>query len=337
MNALRTIGHYLGRALLFVLIAFCGVWIGFSLWYKLPFPVLGRDLAVIGWAVFVLAVLVLQFTRARWKACLAFLVAILAFAAWWSTIRPHGNLDWTPDVEHIVTGVRQGDIVTLENVRNFDWQSLTEFTPRWETRSYDLSKIRTVDLFLSYWSSPAIAHVLVSFGFEGGGHVVFSAETRKQKGQEYSSIAGFFRYFELALLAADERDIIRLRTNVRGEDVYRYPLGMPQAGMRELFLSYVEMGNGLAGAPEFYNTITTNCTTVVFRLLRLLDPALPFDYRVLLSGYLPSYIFANQGYKTGLSFEAFRRRAAVSAFGKAAGDDADFSAAIRPASGLVAP
>ena len=205
----------------------------------------------------------------------------------------------------------------------------TEFTPHWETRSYDLSKVETVDLFLSYWSGPAIAHTLVSFGFEGGDHVVFSAEIRKEKGESFSSIGGFFKEFDLALIAADERDIVRLRTNARGEDVYRYPIRMPKAGMQALFWSYVETGNRLAAVPTFYNTVTANCTTVVFRLLRALDPALPFDYRILLSGYLPGYIYQNQGFETGLTEAEFRRRAAISTLGLAAGDSPDFSAAIR--------
>src|SRR5690606_831037 len=168
-----------------------------------------------------------------------------------------------------------------------------------------------------------------SFGFEGGDHVVFSAEIRKEKGESFSSIGGFFKEFDLALIAADERDIIRLRTNIRGEDVYRYRIDMPKVGMQELFWSYVETGNRLAKVPTFYNTVTTNCTTVVFKLLRALDPALPFDYRILLSGFLPGYIYQNQGFETGLSEADFRRRAAISALGIAAGDNPDFSAAIR--------
>ncbi|WP_245576937.1 DUF4105 domain-containing protein [Kaistia adipata] len=303
--------------------------VGLAFWYQLPLPEMGRKVAIAVWAVFALGVLFLDISMRWWISRAAYLLALVAAGFWWASIQPSFDHEWAPDVEHIVTGARDGDIVTLENVRNFDWVSETAFTPRWETRTYDLSKVETVDLFLSYWSGPAIAHTLVSFGFEGGDHVVFSAEIRKEKGESFSSIGGFFKEFDLALIAADERDIIRLRTNIRGEDVYRYPVHMPKAGMRELFWSYVETGNRLATVPTFYNTVTTNCTTVVFRLLRALDPALPFDYRILLSGYLPSYIYQNQGFETGLSETEFRRRAAISALGIAAGDSPDFSTAIR--------
>ena len=257
------------------------------------------------------------------------MLALIAAMIWWASIKSSFDHEWAPDVAEIVTGSRDGDIVTLENVRNFDWRTETEFTPRWETRSYDLSKIESVDLFLSYWAGPAIAHTLVSFGFEGGEHVVFSAEIRKEKGETFSSIGGFFKEFDLALIAADERDIVRLRTNIRGEDVYRYRIEMPKAGMQALFLSYLATGNRLDTVPTFYNTVTANCTTVVFQLLRALDPALPFDYRILLSGYLPSYIYQNQGFKSGMTEPEFRRRAAISALGIAAGDSENFSEAIR--------
>ena len=305
-----------------------------AFWYQLPLPQTALKLAIGAWAIFALGVLFLEISRRSWISRGVYGLALIAAVLWWAGIRPSFDHEWAPDVEHIVTGTRDGDIVTLKDVRDFDWKSETDFTPRWQTRTYDLSKLETVDLFLSYWSSPAIAHTLVSFGFEGGEHIVFSAEIRKEKGESFSSIGGFFKEFDLALIAADERDIIRLRTNIRGEDVYRYPIHMPQAGMRELFLSYLETGNRLATVPTFYNTVTTNCTTVVFRLLRALDPALPFDYRILLSGYLPGYIYQNQGVDTGLTEAEFRARAAISALGIAAGDSPDFSAAIRAAGTL---
>ena len=312
-----------------MLIALTAALVGMAFWYQLPLPPTAVKIAIGVWGAFALGVLFLEIARRSWIVRGVYALALIAALLWWTSIKPSFDHEWAPDVEHIVTGTRDGDIVTLQNVRNFDWKTETAFTPRWETRSYDLSKIESVDLFLSYWAGPAIAHTLVSFGFEDGQHVVFSAEIRKEKGESFSSIGGFFKEFDLALIAADERDIIRLRTNIRGEDVYLYPVHMPKAGMRALFLSYLETGNHLAEVPTFYNTVTTNCTTVVFQLLRALDPALPFDYRILLSGYLPSYIYQNQGFSTGLSEAEFRRRAAISALGIAAGDSPDFSRAIR--------
>ncbi|MCX5494967.1 DUF4105 domain-containing protein [Kaistia dalseonensis] len=334
---LGRIGRGFVHVLLVFAIALSALWIGFCLYFQLPFGDAGRTIAIAGWALFAIAVIVLTFSRRKWPASACYVVAVLVFGAWWSTILPSNDRDWAPDVAHSVSGTVDGDIVTLHNVRNFGWRTDEDFTPRWETRTYDLSQIKSVDLILAYWAGPTIAHTIVTFGFENGDHVSFSAEIRREKTQAFSAIAGFFRVFTLVLVAADERDVVHLRTNVRKEDVYLYPLGMPKAGMRALFLSYVDAGNALNAAPKFYNTLTTNCTTVVFRLIRALDPGLPVDYRILISGHLPSYVFDHQGYQTGLSYEEFRRRAAISALGLAAGDSPDFSSAIRPPTGLFVP
>lgn len=331
----RAIGRVLLRAVLALAIAFSGLFIGFALYFQLPLPEMPRWIAIGLWALLVLGVLAGEIVRGSWRGRGLYVLALLVFFGWWSTIHPTNDRVWRADVAHGVTGTVDGDTVTLANVRNFDWRSDTDFTAHWETRTYDLAKLQTVDLVLSYWMGPEIAHTIVTFGFSDGQRVAFSAEIRPDETQSFSAIAGFFRVFNLVLIAADERDIIYLRSNVRKEDVYLYPLDMPQAGMRALFLSYVEKGNALAQKPKFYNTLTANCTTVVFQLVRALDPGLPRDYRILLSGLLPGYIFDHQGYRTGLSFEDFRARAAISHLGLAAGDGPDFSAAIRPPEGLV--
>ncbi|MCX5513580.1 hypothetical protein C3941_22590 [Kaistia algarum] len=334
-GGLLWIGRFLLRALLFLVVALSAVWIGFCLYFQLPLPDIAKSIAVLAWALFAVAILTLEIARPSWRVRGLYILAIIVFAAWWSTILPTNDRDWRPEVAHGVTGTVDGDIVTLSNVRDFDWRSDTDFTERWETRRYDLSKLATVDLVLGYWMGPQIAHTIISFGFTDGQHLSFSAEIRPDKTQEFSALAGFFRVFNLVLIAADERDVIYVRTNVRREDLYLYPIEMPQAGMRALFLSYVESGNALAARPKFYNTLTTNCTTVVFRLIRALDPGLPRDYRILLSGYLPDYVFEHQGYRTGLSREEFRARAAISALALAAGNTPGFSAAIRPPTGLA--
>src|SRR5699024_3806087 len=136
----------------------------------------------------------------------------------WFTIQPTGDKDWAADVQYTTTGQVNGNHVTLEHVRNFVWHNRDQATPQWETRHYDLSQLQTVDMFLSYWMGPAIAHTLVSFGFADGQQVVWSVEIRRQAQQKFSSIGGFFKSFEMSVIAADENDIIRLRTNHRREE-----------------------------------------------------------------------------------------------------------------------
>jgi hypothetical protein len=166
-----------------------------------------------------LAILRLIWSR-RWRQAWLTTAALLAVVVlWWSMIAPREDRDWRPEVAHNVTSSENGGTVVLDNVRNFGWVTETDATERWERRTVDPDGITSVDMFLSVWDSPEIAHTLVSFGFEDGQHIVFSTEIRKEKGEDFSSIGGFFRQFEQVLIAADERDIVRLRTDVRGEPV----------------------------------------------------------------------------------------------------------------------
>ena len=181
-------------------------------------------------------------------------------------------------------------MVKLNNVRSFRWRSDEDFDARWEQRSYDLSRLERVDVALSYWMGPAIAHTLVSFGFSDGQHLVYSIEIRKERGEQFDALAGFFKQYEMVLVAADERDILGVRTNVRGETVHLYQVNMPQQAMRELFMAYAHQADELIEQPRFYNTLTANCTTIVWQLARSIGAQLPMDWRMMASGYLPSYL-----------------------------------------------
>ncbi|WP_180572569.1 Lnb N-terminal periplasmic domain-containing protein [Agrobacterium vitis] len=304
-------------------------WISLGLWYRIPGPDLVRGAASGLWLVFVLAILSLG-RKAPLASVGLFLLSLVFVGVWWHSIKPSLDRDWAVDVSRTVTGTVDNNIVTLQNVRNFNWISDAEADAKWETRQYDLNKLNEADMVLSYWGMDAIAHTLISFGFEDGQRVVFSVETRREKTESYSSIAGFFKTYELAFLAADERDILYLRTNMRKEDTYLYPLDIPKQAMRALFLNYVNSADQLAKQPKFYDTITTNCTTVVFDLARQIEPGIPTDYRVLLSGYLPGYLAEHGASVWKLPEPELRARAAISAKAQAAGNSPpDYSSAIR--------
>jgi len=229
----------------------------------------------------------------------------------------------------MTSGVVDGQDVTLNNVRNFDWRSNSDYTPRWETRHYDLDKLRSVDMIMSYWSGPAIAHMLVSFGFESADYVVFSVEIRRRKGEDFSEIGGFFKEFELSIIAADERDVIRVRTNVRGEDDYLYRIQMPVSAMRSLFLAYIGQANSLVHSPRFYNTVTANCATLVYHMMKRIVSPLPLNYSLLLTGYLPEYVYRIGGLTSHYSFEELRALGRITERAKAADHSESFSTDIR--------
>jgi Domain of unknown function (DUF4105) len=304
-------------------------WGAFALWFQVPGGVLLQSLGVGLWIAFSLAILVILWRGRLAGGALSFAVAFAALLIWWLQIAPSNNRLWADDVAQVTTGVVEGDRVTLHNVRNFDWRTKTDYTQRWETRTYDLRHLNSLDMILSYWSMPAIAHVLISFGFDDGEHVVFSVEIRREKTESFSEIGGFFKEFELSVIACDERDVIRVRTNVRGEDDYLYRIRMPVDEVRSLFLAYVSQANDVARKPRFYNTITANCTTIIYHMAKRIVGHLPLDYRVLLSGYLPGYVYKVGGLGTRYPLEELRTLGRITERAKESDRRPSFSADIR--------
>jgi hypothetical protein len=306
-----------------------GLWGAFALWYQLPGGQVTKALGVALWSALAVAALAgLWYGRAL-LALTAFAFVFAGLIVWWMQLKPSNDEVWADDVARMTTGAVNGNTVTLYNVRDFEWRSQTDYTQRWETRTYDLDHLRSVDMIMSYWSMRAIAHMLISFGFDDGTYIVFSVEIRRQKTQSFSEIGGFFKEFELSIVAADERDVIRVRTNIRGEDDYLYQLRMPVSAMRSLFLAYVNEANELAKHPRFYNTVTVNCTTLVYQMMNRIVGRLPLDYRLLLSGYLPEYVYGVHGLNQQYSLEELRMRGRITVRAKQADRSPNFSSVIR--------
>lgn len=181
----------------------------------------------------------------------------------------------------------------MHSLRNFHWRSETDYDVDWQTRTYDLNQLETMDSVLSIWGNENIAQTLVTFGSADGQRLAFSVEIRKEVGESFSNIGGFFRQFEYSVIAADEKGIIFTRSNMRHESVYLHPLTYDKQKMRALFMTYLQKGHELNQQPKWCQTITSNCTTVIYQLVRMIDAdakILPFDYRVLVSGRLPIYL-----------------------------------------------
>jgi hypothetical protein len=329
MSMPRRAGSRIVTGVAFAIVPLLMLWGGFALWYQVPGGQIVQAIAVIVWVAVGLAALI---AVSKGRAVLGlggFAMAFAGLLLWWHQILPSNQRVWADDVSRTTSGRIDGNIVTLYDVRNFDWRSDTDYTKRWETRTYDLDRLESVEMVLSYWSMQSIAHVLISFGFNDGKHVVFSVEIRREKQESFSEIGGFFKEFELSVIAADERDVIRVRTNVRGEDDYLYRIRMPMNHMRALFLAYVNEANILVHTPRFYNTITVNCTTLVFHMLRHIVGHLPMDYRLLFSGYLPSYVYRVGGLDQRYSLEQLKAFGRITDRAKAADQRATFSTDIR--------
>jgi hypothetical protein len=325
----RRLSRWLGFALLAIAILLIGGWSALAVWFRFAASEPVRD--VLAGAILLLALVTVMClaTSRRWLAVTAYAALFAVVLAWWATITPANDRDWTPEVARSVTATIDGDRLVVSNVRNFTWRSDTDFDERWEKRTYSLSHVANVDLILSYWAGEAIAHLIVSFGFDDGARLDFSIETRKEQGEAYSTIAGFFRQYELAIIAADERDVVRVRSNVRDEDVRIYRLRMPPAYAQALLREYLADANELARTPRWYNTLTGNCTTLVFGMIRVLRPDLRLDYRVLLSGYLPDLAYELGATDTSMPFERLRELARIHDKSAQADADPDYSMKIR--------
>jgi Domain of unknown function (DUF4105) len=326
----RRVAGALLRILVCVLvIAPISAWSALALWFRLPAPEPLRAAAAVLFALLGLATIVALLLRRSRVALIVFALAFAGLLAWWSTIKPPLDGDWAPDVARQTTGSIEGDILTLSDVRDFDWRTDHDFTEKWSKRSYDLSKLKTLDLFLAYWGGPEMAHVIMSFGFDDGEFLAWSVEVRREKGGQFSPIADAFKNHTLVYLATTERDTVRLRTNVRGEDVRLYRLNTPPDQARLLLKEYVVESTALAEQPKWYNSITANCATVVFKLVRAAGSTLPLDWRLVVNGFLPGYLYDHGAVVTTMPLSELMERARVSEKARAADASPDFSRLIR--------
>lgn len=318
--------RFCGRFALGVMVLGLLLWAVGAFWYDLPGPQALRKGAAI---ILLLAVGGLWFSGS-YKRRLAAIGILTAVMGWWFTLKPGNDGDWQPDVAQTASAEVHGDEITFHHVRNCEYRTLTDFTPHWETRTVNLSKLTGVDMAINYWGSPYMAHPIVSFQFSDAPPLCFSIETRKQVGQSYSAIGGLYRQYELIYIVSDERDVIRVRTNYRkNEDIYLYRINISPERARERFMEYVTSLNSLREKPRWYNAITTNCTTSIRSQHSRMDRA-KWDWRMLLNGKGDELMYERGAFRTGgLTFEDLKKRSLINQAARAANDAPDFSTRIR--------
>jgi Domain of unknown function (DUF4105) len=317
--------------LLVVVVVAAVLWGPLALWFELPAAAGARLVVAVLFAGLGIGGLIIALRRRPiFLSLLPFTIALTVLLAWWSTIEPSNDRAWQPEVARLPSADIEGDLVTLHNVRSFEYRSAADYTEHWHDRTVDLRRLDSLDLIAVYWMGDAIAHTMLSFGFAGE-PVIISIETRKEQGEEYSALAGFFRRYELYYVVGDEQDLIGLRTTYRAppEDVYLYRVHAPSENLRRLFLEYLAKINRLRERPEFYNTASANCTTNIVTHVHALLEDVPLDWRMLLSGYFPELVYERGGLDQSLPFDALRRRSLINDRARAAAGAPDFSRRIR--------
>lgn len=319
------------RALRHIIIGLIGlvgtllvVWAAGALYFDLPASAFVRTSASIVWVV--AAIVLGIFARLRGRILL--LAVFACILGWWLSLRPSQHADWQPEVATIAYATREGDAITVHNIRNFDYRSATDFTPRYDTRTLDLANLRGVDLFINYWGSKYMAHPILSFDFGSQGHLCFSIEIRPKRGQAYSTLGSLYRRYELIYIAADERDVVRLRTNYKHEDIYLYRLTLPVEEVRSRLMEYLDRLNELHDHAMWYNAVTENCTTSI-RSQTEASKRMPWDWRMLVNGFADKMLYERHLLAGDLPFPELKEQALIDKRAEDAGAAPDFSERIR--------
>lgn len=327
--------RYAGWSLAAFFVAGMTVWGALAVYYS-NLPGEGLRALVVGGLVLTTGLAFALLPKRR-RTLMGYIAAMALLVMWWRTIPAANDRNWQPDVAVLAYATVAGPEVTLHNIRHLHYRTETDFDARYYDKTFDLERLDAVDLIAVYWMGDAIAHIMISFGFGGRDFVTFSIETRKEVGEAYSTVKGFFKQYELIYIVGDERDLIRVRTDYRNppEDVYLFRLRMDPARARRLFMSYVEKINQLRETPEWYNTAATNCTTNVVWHLQAAGGLARYNWRVFLSGYAPQYAYMMGALDTRLPFEELRKRSYINPRARAVGAAEDFSLQIRE--GLPVP
>jgi hypothetical protein len=292
----------------------------------------GHEIAAVAFAI---GALYVQVRVKPWWMRAAVTLAGFALVAWWfAGVEASNEGNWQVDVSRPPRVVIDGDKVAVRSVRTFDWTSADAADkPTWEERTYDLSKLDSAWLALSYWDGNRdICHTMLSFGFSDGRYLAASVETRKQVGQEYSAWRGFFKQFALIYVLADERDVFRVRTNKRAEDMYLYRLRLSPEDRRRVAEKILRETENVSANAAWYGGIRRNCTTALTAdLHEALNVSPPFSMKRFLNGHIDELAYENGSIANDKPFDEIRAASRITDVAKAADADPDFSKRIRAA------
>ncbi|MBU4271726.1 MAG: DUF4105 domain-containing protein [Planctomycetes bacterium] len=247
------------------------------------------------------------------------------------SFKPSNRRDWVPEQAVLARADFDENRLTVHNIRDCRWPAPNEVATAHYDKTFDLDKLRSVDfIVVPFNETPSLGHTMISFGFEGGEYLAVSVEIRRERGEAFNPIKGFIRQYELMYVVAGERDLIQKRVACDLCDVYLYRSTATKEQARKLLADVMRRVNKLYEEPEFYDTLTNNCTTNIRNHINnLRSDRVPYDYRVLLPGYSDRLAFDLGLIERHGSYQETRLRARVNYQAYLHRDDSAFSRAIR--------
>jgi len=320
---------FFGILFLSIIIVCMTAWASLAIFYSNLAEETTRTNIAIAYAACTIAAFL--FIKKRAWTLIGYLIVFCLIVAWWLNIKPSNDRNWQPDVAVLHYAIIQDNQITIRNIRNLTYRTETDFDAHYYDKTFDLNALDSVDLIAVYWMGDAIAHIMMSFGFQGKDFVAFSIETRKEKGEGYSTIKGFFKQYELIYIVGDERDLIRVRTDYRNpqEDVYLYRIRFNRDRAQKLFMEYIRQINDMKKKPVWYNTFTTNCTTNIVMHIKTFTQNIHYNWKILLSGYTPQYAYERGALDTRLPFDELKKLSHINPKAHIIGNDPEFSKKIR--------
>jgi hypothetical protein len=246
-------------------------------------------------------------------------------------IRPSNDRDWSPELSVLPTTEFDGNQIHIRNIRNCNYLSDENYVVNHYDKTVRLDDIQSVDfIVVPFKSAPSLAHTMFSFGMRDGSYLGVSVEVRKEKNEEYKPLLGMGNQYEIMYVVADERDLIRLRTRHRDDDVYVYPTVATAQQSQELFANVMRRVNNLAGQPEFYHSVSNNCTTNLAEHVNSLQAKkVPLSWKVLLPGFSAKYAYDLGLLDNRIPFEDLQLISNVNELAERNFDSPQFSQAIR--------
>jgi hypothetical protein len=316
----------MGWIALWCFILFVTLWSALALYYS-NLPALLRPWVA---GLFVTAsAATLFFLKPRRRGIGAFLALVTVVLIYWLMIPPSNNRQWRRDVSVLPWADVEGNRATIHNVRNSEYRTATDFDLHHSDRTYDLDQLRSLDFFMCFWAPIPFCHTMMSFGFEDGDTLCVSIETRPEEHEAFDPLAACFKQFELVYVAGDERDLVWLRTNLRDEAVYLYRIDTTHESMRRICLRYCTRMNELKARPEWYCTLTRNCTTDIPRKDGRDRGLFPESWKVLINGFVDEFLYRQGSLDQTMPLVELRKVGHINTRAQNADDDPEFSRLIR--------